>query len=91
LVPVLRRLGAWWAISGGCSGHEASSFFVDPPLSAFVSLVFSLPFLLGVTVLLLPQHLSLVVSVGCFLYKAGGNSFSVNVNLVPFSFGGDTT
>lgn len=37
--------------------------FVDPPLSAFVSFVFSLSFLLGVPVLLPPQHLSLVVSV----------------------------
>ena len=53
--------------------------FVDPPFSAFVSFafLFSLSFLLGVTVLLPPQHLSLYGSVGCFVYKAGGNPFSV--------------
>ena len=42
------------------------SAFVDPPLSASVSFIFSLSFLLGVTVLLPPQHL-LVVS-GLLLY-----------------------
>ena len=53
--------------------------FVDPPLSAFVSFALSLSFLLGVTVLLPPQHLSLYGSVGCFVYKAGGNPFSVKI------------
>ena len=77
MVPGLRNLGAQWEISDGCSGREASSFFVDPPLSAFVSLVFSLSFLLGVSVLLPPQHLSFAFSVSCFVYKAGGNPFSV--------------
>ena len=60
----------------GAAATRLLRFFVDPPLSAFVSLVFSLSFLLGVTVLLPPQHLSLDVSVDCFVYKAGGNPFS---------------
>ena len=49
--------------------------FIDPPLSAFVSFFFSF-FLLGVLVLLPSQHLSLVVSVGCFGIQSGGNPFS---------------
>ena len=55
---------------------EASFFvFVDPPLSAFVSFALSLSFLLNVPVLLPSQHLSLYGSIGCFVYKAGGNPF----------------
>lgn len=50
-------------------------FFVDPPLSTFVSFVFSLSVLLGVFVLLPPQHLSLVVSVGCFVVQSGETLF----------------
>ena len=64
----------------GAAATRLLRFFVDPPLSAFVSLVFSLSFLLGVTVLFPPQHLSLDGSVGCFVYKAGGNPFSVMYN-----------
>ena len=33
--------------------------------------------ILGVTVLLPPQHLSMYGSVGCFVYKAGENPFSI--------------
>ena len=51
--------------------------FVDPSLSAFVSFIFSLPFLLGVTVLLSPHHPSLVVSVGCFVIQSGEPFFSM--------------
>ena len=46
--------------------------FVDPLVLA----LFSLSFLLDVTVLFPPQHLSLFGSVGCFVYKAGKPSFS---------------
>ena len=49
--------------------------FIDPPLSAFVSFALSLSFLLGVTMLLPPQHLSLYGLVGCFVYKAGKTLF----------------
>ena len=59
----------------GAAATRFLRFFVDRPLSAFVFLVFSLSFLLGVTVLLPPQHLSLDVSVGCFVYKAGETLF----------------
>ena len=53
--------------------------FVDPPLSAFVSFALSLLFLLGVTVLLPPQHLSLYDPVGCFVYKAGETLFRQSI------------
>ena len=59
----------------GAAATRLLRFFVDPPLSAFVSLVFSLSFLLGVTVLFPPQPLSLDGSVGCFVYKAGETLF----------------
>ena len=62
---------------GGRSVREASSFSLIRRCRHFLPFVFSLSFLLGVPVLLPPQHLSLDVSVGCFVYKAGGNSFSV--------------
>ena len=58
--------------------------FVYPPLLAFVSLVFFIFFFfLGVTVLLPPQYLSLDVSVGCFVYKAGETLFRQKLELVP--------
>ena len=56
--------------------------FVDPPLSAFVSFLFSLSFLLGVFVLLPPQPLSSVVSVGCFVIQSGGKPFFVKKKAV---------
>ena len=43
------------------------SAFVDPSFPAFLSFIFSLSFLLGVSVLLPPQHRPLIVS-GLLLY-----------------------
>ena len=59
--------------------------FVDPLLSAFVSFALSLSFLLNVPVLLPSQHLSLYGSVGCFVYKAGENPFSVESYSIYYS------
>ena len=67
-----------WSLVGDLRWTQWSlSFFVsvDPPLSAFFSLDVSLSFLLGVTVLLPPQHLFLNVSVGCFGIQSGGKPF----------------
>ena len=54
-------------VSVGSMVASLPRFFVDPPLSAFVYFMFSLSLLLGVLVLLSPQHLSLVVSVSVAL------------------------
>ena len=61
--------------SSGRSGCESSSFSLIRRCRHFLPFVFSLSFLLGVTVLLPPQHLSLDGSVGCFVYKAGETLF----------------
>ena len=42
-------------------------FFVDPPLSALFSLLFSLSFLLGLVVLFAPTVVSKVVPGGCYI------------------------
>ena len=75
MVPALRSLGAWWAISGGRSGHEASSFLSIRRYRHLFLFFFSLFFLLGVFVLLLPQPLSLVVLDVFFVIQSEGKPF----------------
>ena len=63
-------------ISGGCSGHEASWFFCQ---SAIVGISFSCIFSFfsfgRVCAASAPAPI-VGCSVGCFVYKAGGNPFS---------------
>ena len=76
-------------ISGGTLPERTqrlrvSCVFVDPPMSALFSFLFSLPFLLGVPVLCLPNSGINLVSGGCYINIAGrkpissGNSILYN-------------
>ena len=57
----LQVLGVRWYFTGGCSGYRSSL------LTGFVSLSFSLVFILGLFVLQAPVCSELVVSDGCFI------------------------
>ena len=69
-------------ISGGRSGHEASSFLSIRRYRHLFLFFFLFLFFLGVFVLLPSQPLSSVVSVGCFVIQSGGKPFFSNKHQV---------